>query len=159
MIQPFTIENEEFFKEENNDDINRYEQDVFETKEEFHKRIRNHEIFTLGRIFIEKSNINETDEIVAFPFSVYKSIQIKIPIIDMLYIERAEFENLSIEEEEYILFSKLDIINDKICIDINNIYIEVSNNKCKVHAVVLDISYYESYEKYRNIIYSKNLFQ
>lgn len=77
----------------------------------------------------------------------------------MLYIERAEFENLSIEEEEYILFSKLDIINDKICIDINNIYIEVSNNKCKVHAVVLDISYYESYEKYRNIIYSKNLFQ
>jgi len=155
MIQPFTIENEEFFKEENNDDINRYEQDVFETKEEFHKRIRNHEIFTLGRIFIEKSNINETDEIVAFPFSVYKSIQIKIPIIDMLYIERAEFENLSIEEEEYILFSKLDIINDKICIDINNIYIEVSNNKCKVHAVVLDISYYESYEKYRNIIYSK----
>ncbi|HID0825394.1 TPA: tetratricopeptide repeat protein, partial [Clostridium botulinum] len=77
MIQPFTIENEEFFKEENNDDINRYEQDVFETKEEFHKRIRNHEIFTLGRIFIEKSNINETDEIVAFPFSVYKSIQIK----------------------------------------------------------------------------------
>lgn len=159
MIQPFTIENEEFFKEENNDDINRYEQDVFETKEEFHKRIRNHEIFTLGRIFIEKSNINETDEIVAFPFSVYKSIQIKIPIIDMLYIERAEFENLSIEEEEYILFSKLDIINDKICIDINNIYIEVSNNKCKVHAVVLDISYYESYEKYRNIIYSKKLFQ
>nr|WP_242825582.1 tetratricopeptide repeat protein [Clostridium botulinum] len=155
MIQPFTIDNEEFFKEENNDDINRYEQDVFETKEEFHKRIRNHEIFTLGRIFIEKSNINETDEIVASPFSVYKSIQIKIPIIDMLYIERAEFENLSIEEEEYILFSKLDIINDKICIDINNIYIEVSNNKCKVHAVVLDISYYESYEKYRNIIYSK----
>ncbi|MHB9944089.1 hypothetical protein CF095_01540 [Clostridium botulinum] len=155
MIQPFTIDNEEFFKEENNDDINRYEQDIFETKEEFHKRIRNHEIFTLGRVFIEKSNINKTDEIVAFPFSVYKSIQIKIPIIDMLYIERAEFENLSIEEEEYILFSKLDIINDKICIDINNIYIEVSNNKCKVHAVVLDISYYESYEKYRNIIYSK----
>ncbi len=155
MIQPFTIENEEFFKEENNDDINRYEQDIFETKEEFHKRIRNHEIFTLGRVFIEKSNINETDEIVAFPFCVYKSIQIKIPIIDMLYIERADFRNLSIEKEEYTVFSKLDIINDKICIDINNIYIEVNNNKCKVHAVVLDVSYYESYEKYRNIIYSK----
>nr|WP_242651932.1 tetratricopeptide repeat protein [Clostridium botulinum] len=155
MIQPFTIDNEEFFKEENNDDINRYEQDIFETKEEFHKRIKDHEIFTLGRIFIKKSNINGTDEIVAFPFSVYKSIQIKIPIIDMLYIERAEFENLSIEEEEYTVFSKLDIINDKICIDINNIYIGVNNNKCKVHAVVLDVSYYESYEKYRNIIYSK----
>ncbi|MBD5643708.1 SEL1-like repeat protein [Clostridium botulinum] len=155
MIQPFTIDNEEFFKEENNDDINRYEQDIFETKEEFHKRIKDHEIFTLGRIFIKKSNINETDQVVAFPFSIYKSIQIKIPIIDILYIERAEFENLSIEEEKYILFSKLDIINDKICIDINNIYIEVNNNKCKVHAVVLDTSYYESYEKYRNIIYSK----
>ncbi|HID0856234.1 TPA: tetratricopeptide repeat protein, partial [Clostridium botulinum] len=92
MIQPFTIDNEEFFKEENNDDINRYEQDIFETKEEFHKRIKDHEIFTLGRIFIKKSNINETDEVVAFPFSIYKSIQIKIPIIDILYIERAEFE-------------------------------------------------------------------
>ncbi|ACA56721.1 hypothetical protein FDC45_02065 [Clostridium botulinum] len=155
MIQPFTIDNEEFFKEENNDDINRYEQDIFETKEEFHKRIKDHEIFTLGRIFIKKSNINETDEVVAFPFSIYKSIQIKIPIIDMLYIERVEFENLSIEEEEYTVFSKLDIVDGKICIDINNIYIEVSNNKCKVHVVVLDISYYESYEKYRNIIYSK----
>ncbi|MFV3010798.1 hypothetical protein ACLD43_02610 [Clostridium botulinum] len=155
MIQPFTIDNEEFFKEEKNDDINRYEQDIFETKEEFYKRIRNHEIFTLGRIFIKKSNINETDEVVAFPFSIYKSIQIKIPIIDMLYIERVEFENLSIEEEEYTVFSKLDIVDGKICIDINNIYIEGSNNKCKVHAVVLDISYYESYEKYRNIIYSK----
>ncbi|KGO15524.1 tetratricopeptide repeat protein [Clostridium botulinum] len=154
MIQPFTIDNEEFFKEENNDDINRYEQDIFETKEEFHKRIKNHEIFTLGRIFIKKSNINETDEVVAFPFSIYKSIQIKIPIIDMLYIERVEFENLSIEEE-YTVFSKLDIVDGKICIDINNIYIEVGNNKCKVHAIVLDISYYESYEKYRNIIYSK----
>ncbi len=116
MIQPFTIDNEEFFKEENNDDINRYEQDIFETKEEFHKRIKDHEIFTLGRIFIKKSNINETDEVVAFPFSIYKSIQIKIPIIDILYIERAEFENLSIEEEKYILFSKLDIINDKIAL-------------------------------------------
>ncbi len=158
MIQPFTIDNEEFFKEENNDDINRYEQDIFETKEEFHKRIKDHEIFTLGRIFIKESNINETDEVVTFPFSIYKSIQIKIPIIDMLYIERVEFENLSIEEE-YTVFSKLDIVDGKICIDINNIYIEVSNNKCKVYAVVLDISYYESYEKYRNIIYSKNLFQ
>ncbi|MCS4472688.1 hypothetical protein JQ031_03520 [Clostridium botulinum] len=155
MIQPFTIDNEEFFKEENNDDINRYEQDVFETKEEFHKRIKDYEIFTLGRIFIKKSNINETDQVVVFPFSVYKSIQIKIPIIDMLYIERADFRNLSIEKEEYTVFSKLDIIDDEICIDINNIYIEVNNNKCKVHAVVLDISYYESYEKYRNIIYSK----
>ncbi|NFK02957.1 hypothetical protein FC925_01855, partial [Clostridium botulinum] len=85
MIQPFTIDNEEFFKEENNDDINRYEQDIFETKEEFHKRIKDHEIFTLGRIFIKKSNINETDQVVAFPFSIYKSIQIKIPIIDILY--------------------------------------------------------------------------
>ncbi|MDU5118913.1 MAG: tetratricopeptide repeat protein, partial [Clostridium botulinum] len=132
-----------------------YEQDVFETKEEFYKRIKDHEIFSLGRIFIEESNINETDKVVAFPFSIYKSIQIKIPIIDMLYIEKAEFENLSIEEEKYTVFSKLDIIDDKICIDINNIYIEVNNNKCKVHAVVLDISYYESYEKYRNIIYSK----
>ncbi|NFV50907.1 hypothetical protein FDJ76_12930, partial [Clostridium botulinum] len=101
MIQPFTIDNEEFFKEENNDDINRYEQDIFETKEEFHKRIKDHEIFTLGRIFIKKSNINETDQVVAFPFSIYKSIQIKIPIIDILYIERAEFKNLSIEEEKY----------------------------------------------------------
>ncbi|GAE01396.1 hypothetical protein CBO05C_1086 [Clostridium botulinum B str. Osaka05] len=155
IIKPFTINNEEFFKEENNTDINRYEQDVFETKEEFYKRIKNHEIFSLGRIFIEESNINETDKVVAFPFSIYKSIQIKIPIIDMLYIEKAEFENLSIEEEEYTVFSKLDVIDDKICIDINNIYIEVNNNKCKVHAVVLDISYYESYEKYRNIIYSK----
>ncbi|NFS06722.1 hypothetical protein FDE99_02870 [Clostridium botulinum] len=155
MIQPFTIDNEEFFKEENNDDINRYEQDVFETKEEFHKRIKDYEIFTLGMIFIKKSNINETDQVVVFPFSVYKSIQIKIPIIDMLYIERADFRNLSIEKEEYTVFSKLDIIDDEICIDINNIYIEVNNNKCKVHAVVLDISYYESYEKYRNIIYSK----
>ncbi|APF27235.1 tetratricopeptide repeat family protein [Clostridium sporogenes] len=155
IIKPFTINNEEFFKEENNTDINRYEQDVFETKEEFYKRIKDHEIFSLGRIFIEESNINETDKVVAFPFSIYKSIQIKIPIIDMLYIEKAEFENLSIEEEKYTVFSKLDIIDDKICIDINNIYIEVNNNKCKVHAVVLDISYYESYEKYRNIIYSK----
>ncbi|GAA0064980.1 tetratricopeptide repeat protein [Clostridium sp. CTA-1] len=155
IIKPFTINNEEFFKEENNTDVNRYEQDVFETKEEFYKRIKDHEIFSLGRIFIEESNINETDKVVAFPFSIYKSIQIKIPIIDMLYIEKAEFENLSIEEEKYTVFSKLDIIDDKICIDINNIYIEVNNNKCKVHAVVLDISYYESYEKYRNIIYSK----
>ncbi|APH16262.1 tetratricopeptide repeat family protein [Clostridium sporogenes] len=155
IIKPFTINNEEFFKEENNTDINRYEQDVFETKEEFYKRIKNDEIFSLGRVFIEKSNINETDKVVAFPFSIYKSIQIKIPIIDMLYIEKAEFENLSIEEEEYTVFSKLYIIDDKICIDINNIYIEVNNNKCKVHAVVLDISCYESYEKYRNIIYSK----
>jgi len=155
IIKPFTINNEEFFKEENNTDINRYEQDVFETKEEFYKRIKDHEIFSLGRIFIEESNINETDKVVAFPFSIYKSIQIKTPIIDMLYIEKAEFENLSIEEEEYTVFSKLDIIDDKISIDINNIYIEVNNNKCKVHAVVLDISYYESYEKYRNIIYSK----
>ncbi|AVQ44775.1 tetratricopeptide repeat protein [Clostridium botulinum] len=155
IIKPFTINNEEFFKEENNTDINRYEQDVFETKEEFYKRIKEHEIFSLGRIFIEESNINETDKVVAFPFYIYKSIQIKIPIIDMLYIEKAEFENLSIEEEEYTVFSKLDVIDDKICIDINNIYIEVNNNECKVHAVVLDISYYESYEKYRNIIYSK----
>lgn len=155
IIKPFTINNEEFFKEENNTDVNRYEQGVFETKEEFYKRIKDHEIFSLGRIFIEESNINETDKVVAFPFSIYKSIQIKIPIIDMLYIEKAEFENLSIEEEKYTVFSKLDIIDDKICIDINNIYIEVNNNKCKVHAVVLDISYYESYEKYRNIIYSK----
>ena len=155
IIKPFTINNEEFFKEENNTDVNRYEQDVFETKEEFYKRIKDHEIFSLGRIFIEESNINETDKVVAFPFSIYKSIQIKIPIIDMLYIEKAEFENLSIEEEKDTVFSKLDIIDDKICIDINNIYIEVNNNKCKVHAVVLDISYYESYEKYRNIIYSK----
>ncbi|EPY2277258.1 tetratricopeptide repeat protein [Clostridium sporogenes] len=155
IIKPFTIDNEEFFKEENNNDINRYEQDVFETKEEFYRRIKNHEIFTLGRVFVEKSNINETDKVVAFPFSIYKSIQIKIPIIDMIYIERADFENLSIKEETYTVFSKLDIIDDKICIDINNIYIEVNNNRCKVHAVVLDISYYESYEKYRNIIYSK----
>lgn len=73
----------------------------------------------------------------------------------MIYIERTDFENLSIKEEVYTVFSKLDIIDDKICIDINNIYIEVNNNRCKVHAVVLDISYYESYEKYRNIIYSK----
>ncbi|WP_341478093.1 hypothetical protein [Clostridium sporogenes] len=155
IIQPFTINNEEFFKEENNNDINIYEQDVFETKKEFYRRIKNDEIFSLGRVFIEKSNINETDKVVAFTFSIYKSTQIKIPIIDMIYIERTDFENLSIKEEVYTVFSKLDIIDDKICIDINNIYIEVNNNRCKVHAVVLDISYYESYEKYRNIIYSK----
>lgn len=155
IIQPFTINNEEFFKEENNNDINIYEQDVFETKKEFYRRIKNDEIFSLGRVFIEKSNINETDKVVAFTFSIYKSTQIKIPIIDMIYIERTDFENLSIKEEVYTVFSKLDIIDDKICIDINNIYIEVNNNRCKVHAVVLDIFYYESYEKYRNIIYSK----
>ncbi|EPY6472348.1 tetratricopeptide repeat protein [Clostridium sporogenes] len=155
IIQPFTINNEEFFKEENDNDINIYEQDVFETKKEFYRRIKNDEIFSLGRVFIEKSNINETDKVVAFPFSIYKSTQIKIPIIDMIYIERDDFENLSIRKQVYTIFSKLDIIDDKVCIDINNIYIEVNNNRCRVHAVVLDISYYESYEKYRNIIYSK----
>nr|WP_242568206.1 hypothetical protein [Clostridium botulinum] len=104
IIKPFTINNEEFFKEENNTDINRYEQDVFETKEEFYKRIKDHEIFSLGRIFIEESNINETDKVVAFPFSIYKSIQIKIPIIDMLYIEKLSLKIYPLKKRSILYF-------------------------------------------------------
>lgn len=77
MIQPFTIDNEEFFKEENNDDINRYEQDIFETKEEFHKRIKDHEIFTLGRIFIKNLILMKRMRLLHFHFLYINQFKLK----------------------------------------------------------------------------------
>lgn len=77
MIQPFTIDNEEFFKEENNDDINRYEQDVFETKEEFHKRIKDYEIFTLGRIFIKNLILMKQIRLSYFHFLYINQFKLK----------------------------------------------------------------------------------
>ncbi len=154
LVNPLNTNDEIFEEEKSINNINTYERDIFETKEEYYQRIRNKELVNFGKIYIELTPNNQTENVAVFMFSILKELPVKVPNIDLLYINKKELKKASIKQTKYDLIARLDILNGKVCIDVNNIYIEEGNNKCEVHALVLDKSWYKDDEEYKNNISS-----
>ncbi|SES62648.1 tetratricopeptide repeat protein, partial [Anaerobranca gottschalkii] len=153
FINPFTFNCNVSIEEELRESKNWFERGVFETKEEFYQRIKNHEGIKIGKIYLEKVEPIITEKIAAFPFSIYKIDEtIKFPEIKFIYMNKNDYNDLPKNSSDFEIYSKLDVVNEEVVIDIENTYIFVNKKKYKVNVLVLDSNWYESKDKFKETI-------
>lgn len=109
-----------------NDNLNR---DMFETEDEFNKRIN-----SINKVNIGIANIISFKKNVNYPILVQldSSQGIKYPMIDGFFINYSS----NIEPGNYQLSSKLRVDNKKVCIDTEKVYLSYKDEKIPVKLLI-----------------------
>ena len=137
--------NKEGFEEE---DV--FDQDVFETKEEYYKRIESLPGIKIGYAFLEASQIDEYCNI-AFPlFHISKHPKIESAEIAAFYVSIKGTDN-SINIDG-IIKAKLKIFEDKIYYDYDSVVLQDDEKFVKLYPVSWEKYGYETKEQFANRI-------